>query len=785
MELTRRLKSIKDRLFNVEFHDPGIWHFKDVNILDNNEELKKEPLVVRKARAQEYMCLHLPAIIKPDEIIVGNPNQNSVGWGTVMPIYYTEEEGVQASRYKLNEASVWGHHPPAWDKIIKQGVVGVKKEINESINKQFLCVNPNIEALNEYRAMLIALDGLSEFGKRHAQEAMKQALVCKDPIRRKELFEIYEACSNVPENPARNLQEAAQAYWFTYCIVNSGGEYVPLGRADQFLYPYFEKDLSEGRITRERAIDIIGNFLVKCNERIITDTKKAENHYNFGLFSQGELFEESSPKSKVNTTGGYDQRALTWRNDEDINSDSNYNYGQSGNDWLMNCIVGGQNSDGSDATNELSYLFIDIMHDMKLIMPTLAARVHKNTPESFYDKIAEVLRYGQGEPMIYNDETIIPGFIDMGIPLEAARDYTNDGCWETLIPGKSHFSYAHVMNLRCLEWVLNRGVSMHNKSKEGLDTGDPTMFKDWDEFYEAYKKQMYEQIDFHCKRRLANFGLSYMIAPDPLMSSIMLDCVEKGRDLSQDGARYLFHLILITGLSNTVDSLAVIKKLVYEEKSVTMDELIMALQDNWSGHERLRARVLNRIPKFGNDDDYVDNIAVKLMKDFEDRVDEWRRKQDTMMFPAGIGTFENYAALGREIGASPDGRYFGDALASNYSPSAGADVEGPTAVIKSITKPELLKYYCGCPLDIAVNSNEYEGEAGIERLKGLIKSFCELGGQILTITSTNVEDLKDAKIHPENHRDLRVRMGGLSAYFIAMSPMQQDNIIKRFSKGML
>jgi len=783
MQLTNRLKKLKDRLFNVEFHDPGIWHFKDVNILDNDEELKKEPLIIRKAKAQEYICLHLPAIIKPDELIVGNPNQNSVGWGTVLPIYYTKEEGKQAARYQLNEASVWGHHPPAYDKIIKQGVLGVKKEVFKAIEKLLFRAKKldreDEETLNEYRAMLIALDGLIVFGKRHAQAALKKALICKDPIRRRELSEIYEVCNHVPENPARNLHEAAQIYWFTYCIINSGGEYVPLGRTDQFLYPYFKKDLLECRITKERAIDIIGSFLVKCNERILIDTKKAENHYSFGLFSQGVVPDESVAK---NITGGYEQRGLSWRNDEDINSDANFNYGQSGNDWLMNCIVGGQNADGSDATNEISYLIIDIMHKMELIMPTLAVRIHRKTPDFLCNKVAEVLRYGQGEPIIYNDETIIPGFIDMGIPLEEARDYTNDGCWETLIPGKSHFSYAHVMNLRCLEWVLFRGISQHNKIKEGLNTGNPTQYKDWQEFYKAYKKQMYARIDFQCKRRLENFGLSYMIAPDPLMSSIMLDCVEKGKDLTQDGARYIFHLILITGLANTVDSLAVIKKLIYDEKSITMDELIQALKSNWKGHERLRARVLNKVSKFGNDDDYVDSIAIQLLKDFEDGVVEWNKKQNIVRFPVGIGTFENYAVLGKEIGASPDGRYFGDPLATNYSPNPGADMNGPTAVIRSVTKPELLKYYCGCPLDVSVNSNEFAGEVGIERMKGLIKTFCDLGGQILTINSMNVEELKDAKVHPERYRSLRIRLGGLSAYFIALAPVQQDNIIKRFEK---
>jgi formate C-acetyltransferase len=191
------------------------------------------------------------------------------------------------------------------------------------------------------------------------------------------------------------------------------------------------------------------------------------------------------------------------------------------------------------------------------------------------------------------------------------------------------------------------------------------------------------------------------------------------------------------------------------------------------------------VPKFGNDEPYVDEIAVRVMKDFEDRVQHWNRKQSKILYPVGVGTFENYAVLGRGIGASPDGRLARGPLAPNYSPVAGADRNGPTAAFRSATRPELLKYYCGCPLDISVNSADFEGDAGTDRMTALIKSFCDLGGQILTVTSCSIDDFIDAKFHPENHGDLRVRMGGLSAYFIAMSPVQQDNIIKRFTKGAL
>lgn len=783
MEMTKRMKALQKRLFEVEYHDPGVWHFQGVNILDEWPEITGEPVVVRKGYAQKYIGERLPVVIKPDELIVGIPNQNSVGWGSVIPKYYTESEGVQAARCDLNECSVWGHHPPEWGKILRVGVIGLKKEILERLERELALGKPDEITLHNLRAMLVSLDGVVAFAQRHGELALQLAYEESDEARRDELFTIYRNCLNVPLNPATSFHEAVQSFWFVYAMVNSGGEFVPLGRADQTLFPYFKKDIEAGVITQEEADDILASFLIKCNERIVQDTKKAENHYNFGLFSQGSVPTVEDLHQGANQTGGFESRALPWQDDEDIDSDANFNYGQSGNDWLMNCMVGGVTPEGEDATNKVAYMFVEIMDAMKLLMPTLGARVHDKTPRDFIELLARVLRYGRGEPMIYNDKAIIPGFVDIGVPIEDARDYSNDGCWETLVQGKSHFSYAHVMNIRCIEWVFNNGVSEHNGLKEGAETGDPLELSTYEEFYEAYKKQMFHYIDDQCQRRLDNFQLSYMIAPDPLISSIMSDCIENGRDLSQDGARHIFHMILSTGLSSTVDSLMVVKKMVYEEKTITMDELRTALRDNWVGHEQLRARVVNNVPKFGNDIDEVDQIAVQLLKDFEDRVHYWNTlERSKIKFSCGIGTFENYAVLGRDIAASPDGRKFGEQIAPNYSPTPGMDKKGPTAAIKSITKANLLKYFSGTPLDLAINSNDVKGDAGIVRLSGIIDSFCDLGGQILTITSTNVDDLKDAQIHPENHQSLMVRMGGLSAYYIAMSPVQQDNIIKRFSR---
>lgn len=769
MVLTDRLQRLKKRLFEIDYYEKKEWHFKGVSIV--TEENKTEPLIIRKALAVKYMAQQLPAIIKKDELIVGNPNMNSVGFGTIIPDYTTPEESAKAEKLLLDINSVWGHHPPGYEKIVTKGVSAIQSELDEKLRK-----TDSEETKSLYEAMKIALDALVIFARRHSRAAAQAAKQEQDPIRRKELENIAKICARIPNYPARTYQEALQAYWFVYCLINSGGAYVPLGCFDLVAGDCYQTDLDAQSLTREEAMDLTGSFLIKCNERVQMNIRESENHNTLGMFSQGSRMTLSKGEADDWAIFGQ-QRKRMWRDDEPDNSDANYNFGQSGNDWLMNMMIGGFHED-------LAILVMDLMHDMELLMPTLGARVSSKSSSRYLRKIAEVLRYGQGEPMIYNDDAIIPGLLDMGVSEKDAKTYSNDGCWEVLIPGKTYFSYCHIHNLQCIEWVFNRGVSILDPAKkEGIDTGDINDFQSFEDFYEAYERQTAHLIDKLIRKRIGNFQLSYMIAPDPLASAITDDCIIKGKDITQDGCRYVQHAILMTGLTNAADSMAVIKKLVFEEQAVTLAELKSALEQNWEGYEVLRQKALNRVPKLGNDEDYVDELASRMMKSFENQVQTYRDKHPQITFPCGVGTFENYAVLGRDIAASPDGRFAREALAPNYSPTPGRDANGPIAVIKSVTKPDLLKYYCGCPLDISILAGEFEGDAGIDRLKALIESYCAMGGQILTITSMNVEDLKDARIHPEQHQSIRVRMGGLSAYFVAMAPEQQENIIKRFEKG--
>lgn len=783
-KLTERLQKLSERLHKVDFITPGKWYFVDINILDiqGNDFLFREPIVIRKAYSIRHVAENLPVTIKKDELIVGCPNQNSVEFGMCIPKYLTSEERKLFEGYGLSEVSIYGHHPVAYDKIIQKGVIGLRQEIEEKLLREINKDLYNETAIDEYRAMLLSLESLVIYANRYADEALKLALNCADKKRREELLNIYRICKCVPLNPATSFQEAVQSYWFTYTILNSGGEFVPLARIDQYFHSFYEADVQKQKISFDEGLDIIGCFLIKCNERVILDPKKIKNHRTLGYLASGLAVDFSRMNADMVEEVKKKLKDHYWHSDEENESESNFVFGQEANNRMMTCIVGGVNSDGSDATNELSYIIIRLVYEMKLLVPTIGARIHQKTPREFIELLATVLRHNQGEPIIYNDEAIIKGYARLKIPVEEARDYSSDGCWETLLPGKSNFGYKLIPNLKCLEWALNRGISVKNSVRESIDTGDLIQFKSFEEFYDAYRSQMYFSMESAFDWFLKNFGVTALVAPDPLFSALADDCIAKGKDIYDGGAKYDFRMLIACGLADTVDSLNVIKKLVYEDKRISLSELNNALHSNWKGYERLRALIINKIEKFGNDDDGADAMAKRILDDFSRKIAELRIRNNPIKLTAGIGTFHMYALWGREISASANGRYNYEALAPNYSPVTGCDKNGPLSVIKSITKADLSDLFAGTPVDISINKNEFEGEAGIRRLSDMILSFCDMGGQIMSITSNSVEEFIDAKVHPEKYKNLRVRMGGLSAYFVTLSPVQQDNIIKRFKR---
>lgn len=754
---TLRMQKLKQRMFDIEFQTKKEWWGEGLTILDD-EAVRSEPLIVRKALACKYVLENMPAELKDDELITGIARMSMIGFGHTYVEYALPEEIEEAAKINLSPLSVWGHQPPNYEKILKEGLVGLRRRIWAEMEKPEKLDNQEMQDL--YRAMLISLDAIRDLAMRYRDMNLEAALKEDNPIRKQELMDIAHRCERVPEYPAESFAEALQSTWFIYMTLQSNMENIPLGRADQYLYPYYEKDMREGVIDEAMANDLVTSWFLKFNERVQMNPEHWENHMTPATYSIG--CDPDDQSMFIN-----------------LENEESYNFGVSANHWDLNVIFAGTTRDGRDATNDLTYVLLRCWAFLEVVMPVVSVRFSENAPQKLYETCADILRVGTGEPVIYNDKPIIDGYVKLGVPIEDARDYSNDGCWETLIPGKSHYSYAHIEPLQMLEYVLTRGWSLVRNRQEGLDQGDPCGLETWDEFYGAFKKQLLWQWEKVILNRIRFYGASYKIAPDPMISAMIDGCVESGVDLTAGGAQYTIFSPLLSGFADCVDSLSAIRKLVYEEKKVTMARLVKAIRNDFADEEALRQMLINRAPKWGNDNTYVDDIANQIIADVGEKTGEMAKQYPDVIMPMGIGTFENYSKFGHKVGASASGRHAQEPVGSNYSPAFGADKVGPTAAIKSALSADLWRFVTGCPLDMQVNSNETSGDAGLARLVGLMRTFMDMNGIMLTITGVNTEMLRDAQQNPDRYRSLRVRMGGLSAYFIQLPREMQEALIKK------
>lgn len=768
-----RMKKIKERLFTKDYYTKIEWWGKDETIL-TSDEIKAEPLVIRKALAIEHLLRHMPAELKPDELIVGKINMLSVGYGREFPQYALPEEKEAGLKNGFTEKNVAAKHPADYAKLLRVGVKGIKEEIYDAIAAESQLAQPNTAKLDLWRAMIISVDALVDFAHQYVSLLLREAKRETDPARVKELLEMARVCNRVPEYPAESYHEALQSFFFLFAAFHSCMEEVAVGRPDQYLYPYYKKDIESGKLTVEQAEELTGSWLVKFSERVQLD----KEHWEFDHFTAVDENYDGGCLDDV-------ANVFSMENDED------YNLGTSANHWEQNIILGGVTEDGSDATNDLTYIIIRQWAFLELVSPVMSVRFHKDSPEALYDLCATVLRRGSGEPTIYNDEQIIPGLVASGIPLEEARGYSNDGCWEVLIPGKTNYQYGHVQVLLQLEYLLTRGKSLVRNQVEAPDFGDPLSFQTFEELYQAFLNSIRHEVDHIMVLRTTCWSHRYEIAPSVLFSAFLDNCIPQGLDIANGGAKWNMYTFLLTGLSNCIDSLMAIKKFVYDDKTLSMAELIDALRHNFENEEPLRQMLIHRAPKFGNDNVEVDALAARLMKDFELIVNERAAQPDVkehaengFVVNVGCGTFESYGNFGHRCGASADGRLSQQTVSANYSPSVGLDINGPTAVIKSVTCPDIMPYYSGGPLDMSLNADLLVGEDGKNRLKSLIKSFIGLGGVMMNVNSTSPEMLEDAQAHPDKYPGLRVHLGGLSAYFIALSKDQQDIIIHRTKHGL-
>ncbi len=647
------------------------------------------------------------------------------------------------SRFIVNETASfrssiqWVHD---YEKVLKKGFKGLKEEAQQKLD----ALDPmspvdNMEKKPFLESVVITCDAIVHWAKRHAKLAAEMAATEKDPQRKQELLEIAERCEWVPENPARNFREAMQSQWFTQTfsrMEQKTGTIISNGRMDQYFYPYYKKDIEEGRLTDEQTLEMMECMWVSMSQFI-------------------DLF--------ISPTGGA------------------FNEGYA--HWEA-VTIGGQTKDGRDATNELSYLFLQSKREFPLHYPDLAARIHTRAPESFLYEVAETIKEGSGFPKLINDEEVVPLLLAKGAPFEDAYEYAVSGCAECRMPNLDTFTSpcAYINFPAAVEMTMYNGqMKLHGDEVIGPQTGDPRNFKTWDEFWNAYLAHHLNFLKhaFVQQHVINNLRTEHFAWPlgSALHDLCMDECVDIHTPHIKGGIDLGYFEFM--GFATVIDSLVVIKKLVFDEKKLTMAKLIEAMEANFEGNEVVRAMVENA-PKYGNNDEYADAIGKDLeavcLKYTKQYSKELGVNLDLRLVP-----FTSHVAFGKVVHASPGGRKAYAPLSDGASASQGLDAKGPTAVLSSNfnSKNYNFKERAARLVNIKFNPATVAGEEGTDKVVSFIKTWCDLKLWHLQFNVINRDTLLAAKADPDKYRSLTVRIAGYSAFFTDLSPDMQDDLIAR------
>jgi pyruvate formate-lyase/glycerol dehydratase family glycyl radical enzyme len=620
------------------------------------------------------------------------------------------------------------------DKIYRKGLLDFKKDIAQAIAALDFSSDP--EAYNkreELKGMDISCDAVILFAERHAKLAESMAAATADPARKQELLKIAANCRWVPAHAPTDFWEALQSYWFCHLAVitelNGWDAFSP-GHLDQHLLPFFDGGLSDGTLSRQEARELLECFFVKFN-----------NH-------------PSPPKVGVTAA-----ESGTYTDFANIN-------------------LGGLLPDGSDGSNEVSHLLLDIIDEMHLLQPSSNIQLSRKSPDAFLKHTLRVVRKGYGFPSIFNADSVVEEQLRQGKTLADARAGGCSGCVEVGAFGKEAYILTGYFNLvKMLELALHNGIDPANGHRLGPATGEPDSFASFEALFEAFRQQLSHFIGIKIRgNRLIEMIYSATM-PAPFLSVLTDDCISRGVDYNAGGARYNNSFIQGVGIGSITDSLSAIKELVFEQKRLALSEFVSKLDANFDNDEPLRQRLLNKTHKYGNDDDYADQIMRLVFDAFFDEVDG---KPNTK---GGVYRIEMlpttcHVYFGAVTGAMPDGRRRGAPLSEGISPVQGADRNGPTAVIKSAGKMDHIRSG-GTLLNMKFSPTLLAGESGLEGLTTLVRSYFRMDGHHLQFNVVDVETLKVAKQNPNEHRDLIVRVAGYSDYFCDLSSELQDEIIAR------
>jgi pyruvate formate-lyase/glycerol dehydratase family glycyl radical enzyme len=620
------------------------------------------------------------------------------------------------------------------DKLYRRGFLEFKQDIEHSLAGLDYLNDPEAYARQEeLKAMRICADAVIHFAQRHAQQALALAQHEADARRRAELERIAGICSHVPAHAPRDFWEALQAYWFVHLGVttelNPWDAFCP-GRLDQHLQPFYERGLADRSLTREQAEELLHCFWIKFNNQ------------------------PAPPKVGVTAA-----ESSTYTDFAQVNT-------------------GGLREDGSDAVNDVTYLLLDVIEEMRLLQPSSSIQVSKKSPDRFVKRAARIIRTGFGQPSIFNTDLIVQELVRQGKSVADARNGGSSGCVEVGAFGKEAYILTGYFNLpKVLELTLNGGFERRTGQQVGAPTGDPRLFGQFDDLLEAFRMQLKYLVDVKIRGNNVIERLYASYLPVPFLSLLIDDCVARGKDYHDGGARYNTSYIQGVGLGTITDALSAIKVHVYEQRTCSMADLLLALEHDFSGHERLRQALLNRTPRYGNDEDAADGLMRAVFEAFFEAVDGRTNTRGGTyrinMLPTTVHVY-----FGSVIGATPDGRKAGEPLSEGISPVQGADRHGPTAVVKSAAKMDHVRTG-GTLLNQKLTPALLQDDEGLDNLVHLVRTYFRLDGHHIQFNVVDAATLRAAQREPDKHRNLIVRVAGYSDYFCDLGQALQNEIIAR------
>lgn len=775
--MSKKIDVLKERMLAV----PRYASIEQAKIItDTYKQHEDEPRIMQRAYSLKACLENIGISVEPEELIVGNRTAG-VRYGVVFPesgstwvnkefetlptrpqdkfnvheddIKYFREviypywqgkslEDVLRARYgkeidkigkvaKINQKDhAQGHINPDCEGWLKKGPAGLKAEA-----EAYLAKETDEEKKLFYKSVILVMEGTINFIMRYHDLLLEEAE--KNPEWADNMKQVAANCKAIAERPAENFHEASQALWFMFVILqmeSNASSFSP-GRLDKIMYPYYRKDIDEGRLNDQEVLDIIESLWLKFNE--IVYMRNSHSAKFFAGFPIG-----------------------------------------------FNIALGGYDENGEAFENELSYLFLKAQEHIGLPQPNLSVRLNEKTSDKLLKAAIKVVSLGSGMPQFFNDKAVVPAMIsDLKISEEDARNYAIVGCVELTTQGNNlGWSDASMFNLnKCLELTLTGGKCLITGDQLAEDRGNLTTFETFEDLEEAFR----QNIDYFMDKMLlamVEVEKAHMdLLPTPFLSSVIIDCMGRGMDVTRGGALYNLSGVQMIQVANLADSLAAIKQLVYDEKKVTKERLLHALETNFEDDEILRTMLLNKVPKYGNDVEWVDNLGAKWAGYFRNRIGTFTNYRGGP-YHTGMYTVSAHVPMGENVGASPDGRYAKTPLADGgMSPVYGRDENGPTAVLKSVSRLDKSWTTNGGLLNMKFLPEFFKTENGIDKFANMLRTFVDLEIPHIQFNVVRKEDLLAAKENPEQYRSLTVRVAGYTAYFVELAGELQDEIIARTS----